>query len=319
MNFFNIDSHISVIQDIIYIFNQLGHKIDTRSISDHSWLFNYKKWECDIVSKYNWKNINENTVDKFYLKYKNTFDKYDGFICTYNTLFVKLFEKFNKPIIVVVATRYDNFLLDDENRLKWLEDSLNNNPNIIRLTNNWFDKKYCENFLSTEWNVIPSLCKYTNATHVNKHSKSILFSKFNINLENILHYKKLGNYKWEDLYEYQNIVHLPYNVSTMSIFEQHSANIPLIFPSIDFILNSFNKIPFLNEMILPSSNLKRNIKLFFTREWLEKCDFYNNTIKCEYFSNYQELQYLTKNYIQTNNYNNKDLIFNKWETVLNNF
>ena len=43
------------------------------------------------------------------------------------------------------------------------------------------------------------------------------------------------NYKWEDLYKCKAMLHLPYEISTMSIFEQYSANIPLIFPSKVFL------------------------------------------------------------------------------------
>ena len=35
MKFFNIDCHASVIADIKYIFEKLGHKVDHKSLSGH--------------------------------------------------------------------------------------------------------------------------------------------------------------------------------------------------------------------------------------------------------------------------------------------
>lgn len=42
-------------------------------------------------------------------------------------------------------------------------------------------------------------------------------------------------YEYSDLIRHPAIIYLPYQVSTMSIFEQYSMNIPLFFPSIDLL------------------------------------------------------------------------------------
>ena len=39
MKFFNLDLHVSVIQDIKQILEPLGHTVDNWSISGHSWVF----------------------------------------------------------------------------------------------------------------------------------------------------------------------------------------------------------------------------------------------------------------------------------------
>jgi hypothetical protein len=49
--------------------------------------------------------------------------------------------------------------------------------------------------------------------------------------------KALGSgYKWSDRVRYKGIVGVPYNISTMSIFEFYNQNIPLFFPSIDLMI-----------------------------------------------------------------------------------
>lgn len=311
MNFFNIDCHVSVISDIKNIFNKFGHTVDHWSLSGHNWVFNFNDFNSHIINKENWKNINEEMVDKFYSFYKNDLDKYDAFICCYPPIFLKLFEKFNKPIIVIAATRYDYPVIDDENRLAWLEDSLNNNLNLILVANNEFDKKYCENFLKKKWIHIPSLCDYTNEKYNKTKDQSIIFSKFKIDSD-YLHQSQLGNYSWKELYSYKNIIHFPYNVSTMSIFEQYNAGVPLLFPSLNFSIELIkNKIPLFSEIVFPNRNPNRQANLFLNEEWLKYSDFYNKTIECEYFDslNIKGLNFKF-------NQKNSDRIMNLWSNIL---
>lgn len=311
MIFFNIDCHVSVISDIKNIFNNLGHKVDNWSLSGHNWIFNFNECNSSVINKHNWKNINEQMVDDFYLAHKYELDKYDAFICCYPPIFLKLFEKFNKPIIVIAATRYDYPVIDDACRLSWLEDSLNNNKNLILVANNEFDKKYCEKFLKKEWLHIPSLCDYTNEKYNKTKEESIIFSKFDVNSKHI-HQSQLGNYSWKDLYSYDSIIHFPYNVSTMSIFEQYNSGMPLIFPSLELTLELISSgIPLFSEIVFSNSNPNRQSNLFLNKEWLIFSDFYNNTIECEYFDSLD----FKKTCIKPKK-SNKEKIFNFWDSML---
>jgi hypothetical protein len=44
-------------------------------------------------------------------------------------------------------------------------------------------------------------------------------------------------YDYENLSSYQGIIHIPYQVSTMSIFEQYRMNVPLFFPSKSLLIS----------------------------------------------------------------------------------
>jgi hypothetical protein len=311
MNFFNIDCHVSVISDIKNIFTKLGHAVDNWSISGHRWVFDFDPCQSPIINADNWKSIDEKMVDDFYKTHKEELDKYDAFICCYPPIFLKLFEKFNKPIIVVAATRYDFPVIDDSIRLAWLEDSLNNNNNLILIANNEFDKKYCELFLKKEWKHIPSLCDYTNAKYQNLKKESIIFSKLSVDTEHI-HVSSLGKYSWEDLFSHKSIIHLPYNVSTMSIFEQYQAGVPLHFPSIDLALSLIKSgIPLFSEIVFSNNHPERQAGNFLNKEWLSYSDFYNGTIECSYFNSLQEKLEEVKP-----KRNNTEKVFNLWTNLL---
>lgn len=316
MKFFNLDCHVSVIADIKSIFEDLGHSVDHWSLSGHRWLFNLPECNSPVINEHNWKSIDEEMVDQFYSAHKDELDKYDAFICAYPPCFLKLFEKFNKPIIVIAATRYDYPFIDDKKRLDWLEDSLNNNTNLILIANNQFDQKYCEHFLTKKWQWIPSLCAYTNNKYSPTKDQSIVFSKFGIQSDkNILHQSEIGRYTWKDLYSYKEIIHFPYNVSTMSIFEQYEAGVPLRFPSLNFAIELMdNGFPIFSEIVFPNNNPDRQPSLFLNKEWLQYCDFYNGTIKADLFDSLE----FKNSHINIEDSSNKNIIYASWEKILNN-
>ena len=316
MRFFNIDCHVSVIADVRNIFESLGHSVDHWSLSGHKWIFNLPSSPSTVISEHNWRNLDERMVENFYQAHKSELDQYDAFICAYPPCFLKLFEKFNKPIIVIAATRYDYPFIDDIKRLAWLEDSLNNNKNLILIANNQFDQKYCEHFLTKKWKWIPSLCAYTNSKYKPTKNKSIIFSKFGIESnERILHQSQLGSYSWGDLYSYREIIHFPYNVSTMSIFEQYEAGVPLRFPSLDFAIQLIEQgCPLFSEIVFPNRNPKRQPNIFMNKDWLQYSDFYNGTIKADLFDSLE----FENSYIPVESLSNKDMIYGLWQNILDN-
>jgi len=318
VKFFNIDCHISVIADIKNIFESLGHTVDSWSLSGHKWVFDLPACESPVINSSNWKNLDEKMVEDFYVYHKDELDKYDAFICAYPPCFLKLFEKFNKPIIVIAATRYDHPFTNDQARLSWLEDSLKNNKNIIKIANNEFDQKYCENFLGNKWEWIPSLCDYTGAKYNPILDQSVLFDKFYIGRnfglkrsQTIIHQNELGRYTWDNLYSHNCIVHVPYNVSTMSIFEQYQAGAPLNFPSLDFALSLISSgVNLFSQIVFPNNLQDRQAANFLNKEWLSYSDFYNGTIESNLFN--ADFNFSNRVTLRSN----KEIILEKWKKQL---
>jgi hypothetical protein len=338
MNFFNIDAHISVIADIKNIFNSLGHNVDTLSISGHSWVFNKEQSIPKIINSSNWQNIDEKMCDDFYEQYKNTLDKYDGFICGYPPAFAQLYEKFNKPIFVIAATRYEYPYTFDKKKWEKFNKYLIENKNITKISNNLFDKYYCELFTEAEWKYIPSLCEYTNAKYNKQSDNIILFSKTK-KIDKLVNKDFLGRYTWQELYSNKAIVHIPYNYSTMSIFEQYTANVPLIFPDKKYLLELFLKNECMSEISFrqvfkknPDSiletfedpNVFNNLNTFIKN--LDYSDFYSKEWMphIEYFSSEEDLKYKINNLnfdeisinMSIKNLERKEKIYNLWKEIL---
>jgi len=339
MKFFNIDLHISVIADIKNIFENLGHQVDSLSLSGHSWVFGQQNNLTKVINQTNWQQIDDEMCNAFYNEYKNELDKYDGFIVTHTPVFSKLYEKFNKPIICVASTRYEYPYTFDKQKWESLNSFLINNKNIIKISNNKFDKNYCEIFTDTEWKLIPSLCDYIGNKYTGTKSQSILFSKKK-KFEKLINKESLGRYSWEDLFSYKSIVHIPYNYSTMSIFEQYTANVPLLFPTKEFTtrlflenlsmteisyLQVFNKQPESTLNIFGDPNVYNNISTFSDN--LDLADFYDleSMPYITYFDNENDLNHILKNLnfadisdkINYKNVERKEQIYKLWGDVLN--
>ncbi len=338
MKFFNIDLHISVIADIKNIFENLGHQVDSKCLSGHSWVFGKQPDKTKVIDSNNWQQIDESMCNRFYEEYKNELDKYDGFISAYPPAFGLLYEKFNKPIITVAATRYEYPFTFDSNRWKKLNTFLSTNKNVVRIANNLFDKHYCELFTEVDWDYIPSLCEYTQEKYEPNNEQLVLFTKRK-QLAETVDKSSLGRYTWKNLFQNKAIVHIPYNYSTMSIFEQYTANVPLLFPDKNYLLELFLKNESMSEIsfrqvfsaapkseldVFSDPNCYNNLPTFIDN--LNLADFYNEEWMPHlvYFKNEEELKHLKTNLnfqdisnkMKEKNVERKQLVYSSWKRKL---
>lgn len=248
MKFFNIDLHIAVIADIKHILESMGHSVTSWSLSGHNWVFNRKPDKVDVINAKNWRGIDKKMCDDFYNRYKEVLSGYDAFIVTHTPCFAMLYERFEKPVIVVASTRYEEPFGADAARWYRFNTYLRHKIDaglLVPIANNRYDAAYCELFTGRDWTVIPSLCLYTGMQYSAKNPLFLLAASFPIQIEaDFIKPKQQvlpSPYKWEELADFKGIIHFPYNCSTMSLFEQYTANIPLIFPSRRLLMELYAK------------------------------------------------------------------------------
>jgi hypothetical protein len=189
------------------------------------------------------------------------------------------------------------------------------------ISNNKADSMYLYNATKIISHVIPSLCLYTEAPHKPVNMGFIIYGKKNIFPEHPLLIERPTNYSWKDLHSYQGIVHVPYEMSTMSIFEQFTAGVPLFFPTKEFykkcLLN--NKMSFIsmyNNNILELT--ERDVDI-----WLNQADFYTLPY-INYYDSFEDLIETLENNFEDNEYerriewinNHKSSILGMWEQIL---
>lgn len=321
MKFFNIDLHISIIADMKQIFNNLGHYIDDRSLSDHTWVFNREKDSIPMLDNGRWKDLSPNQMsDEFYDLYKDELKDYDAFIVTYPPQFSLLYKHFDKPIIINNPIRYEwPFSFHPEYWQafnEYLVDGVDNQK-IILIANNLYDKYYMELFLHRDVLHIPSLCAYyPDGERKGTIDKYLYYSRNKIAeiKNNNICFKNdiFGNHHTHyDLMKYKAITHIPYQISYMSIFEQYTYNMPLILPSQKFLMDIYknNRYNVLKEVSwnnyfnkMSHSALPVNSKYDpnnyqdceTVSHWLKHADFYDSLWMphISYFDTFEELNNL---------------------------
>lgn len=346
MKFFNIDCHISVIADMQHIFKSLGHEIVKSTLSGHYWVMNEKRCEYD---HFGW-DLSEANLERFYQKYKNAFDDYDGFIICYPISFYRFWLKFNKPIIANICVRYE--IPYTQGKEDWknfdrllIEESKRTPKRLWIVANNKGDQGYLEHYTGIKCKWIPGLCEYINIKY--DPSKTIdawaVFSR-NKNFTPMLPNTTImpWGYKWEELYQRKGVIHLPYHNTTMSLVEHYTANMPIFVPSKQLMrqwawpheMGMFCEINFFRVAHAsdPKVNEPKDGSLCDATDpkvydwWLDQSDFYDDenmphTIKFNSREHLHELQ-LSTNYrevsenMRRHNIGKRMMVYNAWSEIL---
>jgi len=242
MRFFNLDLHQSVIEDVRDIFCRLyGDMVHIThwSISAHTWVFGKPERDVKHINQKTWADFTRDRIQSFQETYGQELSSYDGFIVSHTPVFALLYEKYNKPIIIVNSCRYDQPFCwtkdgDMAEELDRCLDRLRQANLLYMVSNNTADQWYLQKKAGLSSVHIPSLCLYVNALYEPKKKQFVIYSgnRSHIFPSHPLLVQKPGpGYTWKDLYEYRGLIHAPYEMSTMSIFEQYWAGVPQFFPT----------------------------------------------------------------------------------------
>ncbi len=285
LRFFNLDLHISVIQDVKNILGHLyGPVIDITnwSISGHTWVFKQSPTSVDVINAQTWFNITPAMVAEFQARYDSFLAGFDGFIVTHTPVFCMLYEKYGKPIIMVNSCRYEQ-PFSRSGAIKswiWLNQGLArmaSKGQLVAISNNKADAEYLRLGTGVISRVIPSLCDYTCASYNPSKSVFVCYGERGLFPPSpLLVERPRDGYTWSELYSYRGIVHVPYEISTMSLFEQYSAGVPLWLPSRRFysecIRDGCMKLISVYGRAYPAP-LKETCAADF---WLDRADFYDS-------------------------------------------
>ena len=296
---FNLDLHSSVIEDVKNIVNTLygdSVEITNWSISAHNHYFNKPTADVKFITQDTWRNIDMDMIEKFQQEYDNTLKQYDAFVVTFSPVFAMLYEKYNKPIIIVNACRYDQPFCWNNNTtmLKLLNMSLKRmqaSGQAIIISNNRGDQQYLKDGAGIDSILIPSLCLYTNAKYGTPSKNNVMVFENKIyneikskDTKNII-VSRPSKYEFKELTDYKGIIHMPYDVSSMSLFEQYFAGIPLFFPEREFYKKCVKegKVEFIAQYNAWSRTLN-NDEL---ERWLQNADYYHFKY-ITYYSSFEE-------------------------------
>lgn len=238
MRFFCMDVHISVIEDFKTIAPSWINVTDW-CMSGHHWVLGKSKVTPKHINSDTWRNLNPEMIAAFQQEHDTILRSFDGFIVGYASCFAMVFEKYNKPIILLNAVRYDVPFCwsKDHAMLKAYKECLYRLREGNRLTivsNNKGDQLYLQKATGLVSRYIPALCLYSGIKYAPTKPTFLCYHANPPHHRLITQNLPPGSFKWSDLGEYRGIIHFPYEISTMSMFEHFTGGMPLFFPSKTF-------------------------------------------------------------------------------------
>lgn len=323
---FNLDLHVSVISDVSDLLASAGFRIVRWSISSHNFVF--RRFfripdPVEFINQTKWRDLNPRNIESFNKKYGQVLQEVDFFIVTHTPSFIQIFEKYRKPILCINSTRYEAPYSNNNELWSGLNDSLRRGHESGILTiwsNNRVDQNYLSQIVGVESELVPSLCAYVGCQWAPLNRTLIYIAK--TNAEQVYLREKLGdpwvsaleglgkNYRYEKLASVSAVFFLPYQLSTMSMFELATMGVPVIVPSPAFLKEIRNKnVPILSELlnapieVLRNSLQKQKNEIDWLTDldwWLEKADFYDanlmpNVIVVDSFEEVANLKFPTCN------------------------
>ena len=236
MKAFCMDVHISVIAD----FKSACREIEVTDwcLSGHAWVMNRRQDVPNHINAHTWQNITTDMIARFQNEYDTFLKTFDFFIVGYSSCFAMIYEKYNKPVLMLNAVRYDvpfcwNKNLQMREAYKQCLTRMHSADRLILISNNRPDHMYTLKSLGINSQIIPSLCLYAGIRYDPRKPEFLLYN--NWDHRHPLLAKRPPTFDWKDIGSYRGIVHMPYEATpTMSMFEQFTGGMPLFLPSISF-------------------------------------------------------------------------------------
>jgi hypothetical protein len=166
---FNLDLHSSVIRDLNQeLLRRSEITLTSWSISRHNQTKRRYLGVPDpvqVINSKTWKDLTELRIEEFQRRYDTFLKKFDGFIVTTTPAFTDLFWKYEKPMLILNATRYEAPYTEFPERWEMLNRNLISqhlDGRIKIVSNNRGDLEYLKQKTGIQSQLIPSLCDYIN-------------------------------------------------------------------------------------------------------------------------------------------------------------
>ena len=259
---FNLDLHVSVINDLMQS-PPLKSSVTNWSISNHNRIFRPKFPAPDpvaFINQNNWKRLDDEQIDRFLARYAKFLSKFDGFVVTYPTSFIQIFERLDKPIFSVTAIRYEWPFATSLQKWQTLDSSIESMVKSGKLqlhANNLGDSEYMWNYNSHLPEVIPSVCDYVLnqkplAPHDGSDKRYAILQPERLSPDFVSELRSKGfhpiseffpgGYEFSDLGELDAVFFVPYNTSTMTLFELATLGTPVLIPEDEWLRELANPL-----------------------------------------------------------------------------
>lgn len=313
--FWSQDYHVTPIMDIKSLLSSIGVKIFDNSLSYYCGKVGTCAKNLKVINSDNGMQLGPEVINQFYQVYKDDpmMKSVTTFVCTLPVSMCEAFIPFNKSMLIISTIRYEQARSEPDkwNALNRLLFNVSKHRTSVLAANNLYDAKYIEYFTGLKPILLPNYCAYLTDSYnptrkqflVSPIHSTELYDIFFAEFDSIILKRQLNlvmfplremypQYLYSDLVSHRGIVHIPYQVSMISLTEQYRMNIPLFVPSLDLLTKWHIKYQVVRQrtwngfMMRPSS--KSGISGLFSkvpdpnddldedaiRFWLNFSDFY---------------------------------------------
>ena len=300
MKAFCMDVHISVIADFKGTCPEV--EVVDWCLSSHAWVMKRPQDKPAHINAATWQGINPTMIQRFQNEYDWFLRTFDFFIVGYASCFAMVFEKYNKPVLMLNAVRCDlPFCWTRDygmlGKYKECIHRLNNKKLLTIVSNSKADQMYTAASLGVRPIHIPSLCLYANIRYNPVRPTFLCYHGDVPEHSLVTHRSTLGDFEWSTIGEFRGIIHFPYEPNTMSIFEHYSGGMPMFFPTKAFwktIANIQSVSKYWGE------HLPRELAEFRDPSmWIESSDVYTTFAgpNTHYFDSFEHLFQLLENFV----------------------
>jgi|688.fasta_scaffold02955_24 hypothetical protein len=300
---FNLDLHTSIIADLKMGAAQLNVSVKNWSISQGNKVFRKFLWVPDpvrVINSSSWDRLNPEMVERFTSHYSSFLKSFDGFIVTHTPFFSQIYESLGKPVLIVAGTRYEWPLTQRPSSWETFDRYLRastDSGDLILAANNLADSDYIKYYSGVTPSYVPSLCDYTGQTWDGQICHFLVIARSTQLIEEVS--KATNNlwvdsklvlgqhYSWSDLAKGKALFVVPYNVSTMTLFELAAMGVPVVVPSGKLlkilrqkfvgVLSelSFMEMNLMDVKDLDDENPNNYLSPSYLDWWIDRADFYN--------------------------------------------
>jgi hypothetical protein len=354
LQLFNLDLHIGVISDLKDLFADLDIGVTDWTLSAHAGAIGRHREPVLVVNELTWRSIGPEMVTEFDRRYGRYLSGFDGFICTYPPAFIPLFMRYDKPIIGVAATRYEQPFTADRTRWSWLDSELrkaSEGGQLSLVANNRADRDYLKHFTGLDSALISSMCRYPRAPFTGRLPAFAIASR-DTKLDSMIERGTAdaaqargrlfhGRPSWSQLHDVRGWVHIPYNVSQMALFEQYYAGVPIFVPNERLLMElhhqhpgavlseiSFYQIRHLDQSQLAANDPNKTTAPSVLRWWVDRADFSpgGELREVSRFGSIDELSHLLRTSdvasiserYRENNVEREQRVLSQWSSLLQN-
>lgn len=287
MRIFCLDFHIGPVSDFKRILAEI--RPDTEfviwNLSFHTWVLGESPANVDVIrGAQDWFTFDSNMIQRFQERYDSFLSGFDAFFVAHAFSMLMVYEKYNKPVYCWNTCRYDlpfNFIHKNPSMLEPYNACirrLHESGHLRGFANNLGDQAYFRLGTGVMLPLLPSLGEYAGIVHSPTTNRFLWYSDrpMPLMIPNYLAPKQRG-FTWKSLGAYRGIIHIPYEISTMSLFEHYASGIPIFVPSKSFLKQMWvSGVPWQSMCAYWGSSAPACFSECQQMDfWIDRADFYN--------------------------------------------